>query len=160
MSCEANCYALSTTRRWNSMPQQQRNTVAYGRLTGGADGGSARSSLRERADLVLRLACLLHVNGQSTQQTIVAAERLSHQLGLRVTIIPSWEELELRVADETDTFISIEGGSPAAINMDHVVSAMNAVDNIIADRLAMPNVIARIDAIAQAPPAPTWLFTL
>jgi uncharacterized membrane protein YjjP (DUF1212 family) len=143
----------------NSRWQEQRNRAATKRLEPAIDAAS-RSSLPERADLVLRLARLLHVNGQSTHETIAAAERLSNHLGLCITIIPRWEEIELRARDETTSLVSIEGGSPASIDMDRVVSAMGAVDDIVADRLALPTARKTINTIAQASPAPTWLFTL
>jgi uncharacterized membrane protein YjjP (DUF1212 family) len=44
--------------------------------------------------------------------------------------------------------------------MDRVVGAMNAIDDIAAGRLAPAAAVARIAAIAAAPPAPTWLFSL
>src|SRR5215469_18457836 len=57
----------------------------------------ARSPMtaRERADLVLAFAKSLYVNGQATEQMIVAAKRLGRALGLRITIIPRWGELRL-----------------------------------------------------------------
>jgi hypothetical protein len=47
----------------------------------------------ERSDLVLACAQVLHINGQSTHETVQAAERLGIQLGLRATMIAHWEEL-------------------------------------------------------------------
>src|SRR6266516_293084 len=56
-------------------------------------------SLQERSDLVLILARVLHVNGQSTDETVAAAERLGHKLDLRARIIPRWGELQLQAED-------------------------------------------------------------
>jgi uncharacterized membrane protein YjjP (DUF1212 family) len=52
-------------------------------------------TLQERSDLILTLARLLHINGQATEQTVGAAEEVGRSLGIRATIIPRWEELEL-----------------------------------------------------------------
>jgi hypothetical protein len=55
----------------------------------------------ERSEVVLACAHVLHTNGQSTHETVQAAERLGTQLGLRTTMIAHWEELELWAADGT-----------------------------------------------------------
>ena len=112
-------------------------------------------ALPERTDLVLRLTRLLHVTGQSTDETIAAAERLSNYLGLRATIIPRLEELELRATDETASLVSMEAGYPAGVDMDRVVSAMGAIDDVVTGRLAPATLRETINTIAQAQPAPT-----
>src|SRR6266852_5070803 len=43
-------------------------------------------TLQERSELVLSFARVLHVNGQSTKETVAAAERLGNALGLRAAI--------------------------------------------------------------------------
>ena len=57
----------------------------------------------EQADLVLPFARVLYVNGQATEQTVSAAERLARALGLRATIMPHWGELQLLVDDKHGT---------------------------------------------------------
>ena len=54
----------------------------------------------ERSRLVLSFARVLYVNGQATEQTVSAAERLARSLGLRATIVPRWGGLELLVDDQ------------------------------------------------------------
>ena len=44
-------------------------------------------NLKERSDLVLTFARVLHVNGQSTDETLAAAERLANKLDLRTRIM-------------------------------------------------------------------------
>ncbi len=117
-------------------------------------------SLQERSDLVLAFARVLHINGQSTHETLAAAERLSNSLGLRATIIPHWGELQLQATDGTARLVSIGAASPTGVDMDRVASAMRAIDDLDAGRLAPPAALETISAIAHAPPAPTWLFTL
>jgi len=63
-------------------------------------------TLRERSDLVLAFARLLHVDGQSTHKTILEAEWLSRRLGLEATIIPAWNEVALQAADAISCEIS------------------------------------------------------
>src|SRR5258707_2959110 len=114
----------------------------------------------EPSDLVLACAHVLNTNGQSTHETVQAAERLGTQLGLRATMIARWEELELRAADGAGSQVSFERGSPTGINMDRVASAMSAIENCAVGRLPIGAALENIKAIAHAPPAPTWLFTL
>ena len=54
---------------------------------------AADRSVLERSDLVLACAPVWHSNGQSTHETVRAAEWLGTQIGLRATMIAHWEEL-------------------------------------------------------------------
>src|SRR5580765_5364376 len=121
---------------------------------------AAERPILERSDVVLACAHVLHTNGQSTDDTVQAAQRLGTQLGLRATMIAHWEELELRAADGTGSQVSFERGSPTGMNMDRVASAMSAIENCALGRPPVGAALENIKAIAHAPPAPTWLFTL
>jgi len=121
---------------------------------------AADRPILERSDLVLACAQVLHTNGQSTHETVQAAEQLGTQLGLRATMIAHWEELELRAADGTGSQVSFQRGSPTGINMDRVASAMSVIENCADGRPPIGAALENIKAIAHAPPAPTWLFTL
>lgn len=117
-------------------------------------------SLQERSDLVLSFAKILFANGQATDQTISATERLGRALALRATIIPRWGELELQAADaeaERSTQIATD---PSGVDMDRVASAMRVVEDVEAGRSSADAASKTIAAIAKAPPAPTWLFAL
>jgi uncharacterized membrane protein YjjP (DUF1212 family) len=117
-------------------------------------------SLQERSDLVLRFARILHVNGQSTDETLAAAERLGKNLDLRARIIPRWGELQLQAGDSDARLVSIGAADPVGVDMDRVASAMRAIDEVGSGRVAPPAAMEAIGAISHAPPAPTWLFTL
>src|SRR5690242_9022670 len=121
---------------------------------------AADRAILERSDLVLACAHVLHTNGQSTHETVQAAERLGAQLGLRATMIAHWEELQLRAGDDTGSQVSFERGSPTGVNMDRVASAMSAMEKLATGRAAIGAARENIKAIAQVPSAPTWLFTL
>src|SRR5262247_3540277 len=117
-------------------------------------------SLQERSDLVLTFARVLLGNGQSTDETLAAAERLGNKLDLRARIIPRWAELHLQAEDGRARLVSIGSADPTGVDMDRVASAMQSIDEIGAGRLAPPAAMETISSIAHAPPAPTWLFTL
>jgi uncharacterized membrane protein YjjP (DUF1212 family) len=116
-------------------------------------------TMEERADLVLAFAKVLFVNGQSTDQTLAVAERLSYTLGVRAQVMPRWGELQLQVQDgQTRRTFSV-AADPTGVAMGRVASAMQAIEDARAGRLAQTAAAERIQAIAHEPLAPTWLFT-
>src|SRR6516225_10845710 len=117
-------------------------------------------ALQERSNLVLTFAKVLFANGQATDQTVGAAERLGRSLGLRVTIIPRWGQLELQADGEDGKLSRQIAADPTGVDMDRVASTMRAIENIEAGRLTPDAASKAIAAIAKAPPAPTWLFAL
>jgi uncharacterized membrane protein YjjP (DUF1212 family) len=117
-------------------------------------------TLEQRSNLVLAFARLLYVNGQATEQTVTAAERLGRTLGLRAQVMPRWGELRLRSEDEHGRLISEIAADPTGVDMDRVASAARVIEELGADRLAPPTAAEAIAAISRAPPAPGWLFTL
>ena len=117
-------------------------------------------TLEERSNLVLAFARVLYVNGQSTDQTLTAAARLGDTLGLRAKIMPRWGELQLQAGDGDARLISAVAADPTGVDMDRVASAMRAIEQIGAGRLAPPAAMEAINAISRAPPAQTWLFAL
>src|SRR2546425_7277731 len=78
-------------------------------------------TLQERSELVLSFARVLHVNGQSTEETMAAAERLGNALGLRAAIIPRWGELELQAGDGDARLGSGKAADATGGGVDHVV---------------------------------------
>lgn len=114
----------------------------------------------ECSDLILACARVLYVNGESTQRTVGAAERLSNCLGFRATVLPRWGELAAQVADINGKFVSIVEAAPSGVNMDRVASTLRTIEDLCDGRLAPANAMEEINRFAQAPPAPTWLFTL
>jgi len=115
---------------------------------------------QDRADLVLSFAQVLHVNGQSTRETLSAADRLGNTLGLQAEIIPRWGELQLQARDQDAGLVSVTAADPTGIDMDRVVSAMRAEEDLDAGRLAPSELRAALRTISRTPPAPMWLFAL
>src|SRR5882757_3296971 len=117
-------------------------------------------TFEESSNLVLAFARVLYVNGQSTDQTLDAAERLGDTLVLRATIMPRWGELQLQAEDIDARLISAVTADPAGVDMDRVASTMRAIEEIGAGRLSPAAAKEAITKISTTPPAPTWLFTL
>ena len=117
-------------------------------------------TLQERSNLVLAFARVLFVNGQATEQTVAAAERLGRALGLHAEIMLRWGELQLQADDKNSSLVADLAADPAGVDMDRVAATMHAIEDIEAGRLAPDAATQTIGAIAQRPPAPTWLFAL
>src|SRR5215467_3123601 len=117
-------------------------------------------TLQDRSDIVLAFTRVLYVNGQSTDDTLAAADRLSNSLGVRTTVIPRWGELQLKATDGTAQLLSVATANPSGVDMERVAAATRAIEEIGAGRLAPSAVLETTNTIARTPPDPTWLFTL
>lgn len=89
-----------------------------GERTASVDGGDA-------VDIVMDAAVLLHVNGQSTNMTMTAVDRLNRGLGTTSTLIPSWASLLLVGPDASTRVAAV---SPTGISMRRVATAMTIID--------------------------------
>ena len=119
-------------------------------------------TLEDRADLVLAVARVQYVNGQSTDQVLASAERLGQTLGLRAEVMPRWGELRLKAQDlaRGTRLISAIAADPTGVDMSRVVCTMRTIGDLATGRLAPAAAKEAIRASSQTPPAPTWLFTL
>ena len=115
---------------------------------------------KERSELILAFARVLYVNGQASDQVVDAIRRLGGKLGVRAELSPRWGELQLREDVDGVTSTSYAPADPTGVDMDRVAAAMQAVAQIDAGLLSPEEARTRIDVIAKAPPAPTWLFAL
>ena len=120
----------------------------------------ASMTREERANLVLAIARALFTNGESTQQTLSAAERAGNRLGFRTTIFPRWGELEVQTEDPGGKFLSAIEATPSGVDMDRVASTLEAVQDLCNGRLDAGSATEVVRRVADTPPAPTWLFTL
>jgi uncharacterized membrane protein YjjP (DUF1212 family) len=59
-----------------------------------------------QSKLVLAFAQLLFINGQATEQTMAAAERLGRAVGLQVKLMPRWGEVQLQLDDAGANLLS------------------------------------------------------
>jgi uncharacterized membrane protein YjjP (DUF1212 family) len=126
------------------------------------DGNNDAMTLEDRADLVLAVARVQYVNGQSTDQVLAAAERFGHALGMRAEIMPRWGELQLKAEDGASRtrLIAAVTADPTGVAMGRVASTMRIIGDVAAGQLAPATAKNSIRATSEAPLAPTWLFTL
>jgi uncharacterized membrane protein YjjP (DUF1212 family) len=132
-------------------------TVHDGRPDVGHHRDPAALTVRQRSDIVLALARNLHVNGQSTSETIAAAERIGRGLGLRARLFPGWAQIELRVEAADDRVVSVAAAEPTGVNMDRVALAMQ---HCRFGSLAASNDVDALLPLESAPQTPTLLLTL
>ena len=114
----------------------------------------------ESSELSLAFARVLYVNGQATDQVVAAIRRLGNKFGIKAELLPRWGELQLRAEAGAGTPTSYVAADPTGVDMDRVVSAMQAIADIESGRLSTEEAHKRIEAVAKAPPAPAWLFAL
>src|SRR5260221_12871657 len=93
-------------------------------------------TLGERCNLVLAFARTLFVNGQATDHTLAAAERLARALGLRATLTARWGELLLHVDGKDGALICQASANPTGVHMGRLASTMQAIADIEYGRLA------------------------
>ena len=114
----------------------------------------------ERSALVLAYARTLFVNGQATDQTIAAAERIGRALGLNGKALARWGEIQFQSDGKDGAMVGEIAADPAGVDMDRVASTMRAIEEIEAGQLTPEAGTKVINEISRKPPAPTWLFAL
>jgi uncharacterized membrane protein YjjP (DUF1212 family) len=93
-----------------------------------------RMNLQERSDLILRLAQVLHTNGQSTDETLSAARRLGQCLAVSGSIVPRWGELLLHAQDGDSQLTTVAVADPTGIDMHRVAASLRALDDMCGRR--------------------------
>src|SRR3954454_21001578 len=113
----------------------------------------------DRYDTLLAATALLYANGQSTQMTRTAVERLNRGLDLDAVVVPSWSSLTLTAAGSRATVLTA-AVSPTAINMRRVATMMGVVDRAQDGPLELEHVAAGIAATEAQPISGTAIFPL
>ena len=116
------------------------------------------ASPSELIRVVLSFARVLHVNGESTDDTLAAAGRLLGRFKLNARIIPRWGELLIESPD--GSLAAVGESEPLGVHMGRVAPALRVSDDTAAGRVSLPAALEKLQTISQAPPAPTWLFTV
>jgi uncharacterized membrane protein YjjP (DUF1212 family) len=84
---------------------------------------------REAAlDAIALATALLFAHGQTTERTVLAAERLGRALGLPVTALPYWGQLTIEI--DGTTLSKIVPAKPLGIDMCKVLAVTTVVDQV------------------------------
>jgi uncharacterized membrane protein YjjP (DUF1212 family) len=117
-------------------------------------------SLRETLALVLEGTSVLFANGETTERTIAAGQRIAGAQGYRSAVVARWEGLTVRLEDSAGARHDIVPVKPTGIDMHKVMEAERAVDAICARALRPQEAAATFKRAAALPPASVARFTL
>src|SRR5882762_4004336 len=112
----------------------------------------------ELVRFVLAFARVLHVNGESTDDTVSAAGRLLERVVPDAQILPGWEEIQIESAQ--GSLGEAADAAPTGVNMERVTAALQLSEKLSAGAVGPSAALQSLRVISRAPPAPTWLFTL
>ena len=114
---------------------------------------------REAAlDTIALAATLLFANGQTTERTVVAAERLGRALGVPVRVLPYWGELTVEI-DGTPVS-EIVPAKPLGVDMGKVLAITTVVDEVCNGTLRAEAARPALASAGRLPPASTLRFAL
>src|SRR5262249_62047280 len=99
-------------------------------------------------------AGLLLGNGQTTEGTVAAVERLADRLGFRATVLPSWDELTIRVDDDTGSRFEIVAVDPVGVDMNKVAATIGVIDEFCEGRVDADAARAALEGVGRPPPLP------
>ena len=103
-------------------------------------------------DLILRAATLLFVNGQTTERTIEATERLAAALGCGATLLPRWGELTLRVVRDRAVRVEVGAADPVGVDMGRVAATNRVIDGFCDGATGVGAVAEGLRQVAVRPP--------
>jgi len=103
-------------------------------------------------------ATLLFAHGQTTERTVIAAERLGRALGVTVRVLPYWGELTVEV--EGATVSQIVPAKPLGVDMGRVLAVTTVVDQVCDGTLPADAAQSALESAGRLPPVSTPRFTL
>jgi uncharacterized membrane protein YjjP (DUF1212 family) len=118
-----------------------------------ADSIEREAALR----LAAQVANLLFVHGQTTERTVIAAERLGDALGVPVKILPGWGELIVEIDGIPAQTVPAK---PLGVDMGRVLAVTTVADKIRAGTLPAAMAQPALTSAGQLPPASTPRFAL
>lgn len=113
---------------------------------------------REAALGVVALAAtLLFAHGQTTERTVVAAERLGRVLGVPARVLPDWDKLTVEL--EGTCMAQIVPTKPLAMDMNRVLAITTVVDRLCDGTLRIEEARPALLLAGSLPPVSTLHFT-
>jgi uncharacterized membrane protein YjjP (DUF1212 family) len=113
---------------------------------------SPRNEGTPALDLMLLVATLLFVNGQTTERTIETTKRLARELGVRADLLPRWGELTVTIDDGGGSRAKTVAANPMGVDMGKVAAALGVIDQFCEDRIDTETARTALKAIQRRPP--------
>ena len=114
---------------------------------------------RSRAvETVALAAARLLDDGQTTERTVVATERLGRAMGLPVRVLPRWGELAVHV--EGTPFADVVPATPLGVHMGRALATMTVIDQVCDGTLPVEASGSAMSTAERLPPASTPRFVL
>ena len=107
-------------------------------------------------ELVALTAALLFSHGQTTERTVVTAERLGRALGTPVRVLPDWETLTVEL--EGSSLARIVPAKPLGIDMNRVLAVTAIVDQLHDGTLCAEEARPALTSAGSLPPVSAMKF--
>ena len=104
----------------------------------------------DRLRLIIRVAELLFVHGETTQGIRRTVDRLGHALDLPVAFLARWGEL--RVSPDPRAFGAAVAADPVGVDINRVNATEKLVDRVCDRTIASDDAITALDDVARMPP--------
>jgi uncharacterized membrane protein YjjP (DUF1212 family) len=144
----------------SSADAEQRRSPLPEERSSPTTGGGKRLDLASALELVSTGARLLFVNGQTTERTVTAAERLADELGFQARLFPRWGELVVRVEDNDGSRYEFLAAEPAGMDMSKVSGTMAVIDKVCDRRMDGAAARSDLERIARLPPVSIARFAV
>jgi len=102
-------------------------------------------------------ATLLFAHGQTTEQTVAAAERLGRALGVTVKVLPYWGELTVQL--DGAPISQIVPAKPLDVDMGRVLAVTTVIDQVCHGTLPAQTAPSALEQAGRLPSASTLRFT-
>ena len=102
-------------------------------------------------------ATLLFAHGQTTEQTVIAAERLGLALGVTARVLPYWGELTVEL--DGAPVSQIVPAKPLGVDMGRVLAVTTVIDQICDGKLSAEAAQSALESAGRVPPVSTLRFT-
>ena len=114
---------------------------------------------REAAlEMTALAATLLFAHGQTTERTVVAAERLARVLGVAVKVLPYWGELIVKV--DSAPVSHIVPAKPLGVDMGRVLAVSSVIEQVCHGQLPVEAAQSALESAGRLPPCSTPRFVL
>jgi uncharacterized membrane protein YjjP (DUF1212 family) len=103
-------------------------------------------------------ATLLIAHGQTTERTVIAAERLGRALGVTVRVLPYWGEIVVEI--DGAPLSQIVPAKPLGVDMGRVLAVTTVIDRVCDGQLPAEAAQSSLEHAGRHLPASTPRFTL